>query len=68
MQFEDWTFKKQQLATAGFTVIEHVFTDAEMNSIATKIAASDTSRPAFRKTKDLFAICKFLKEIPLFVR
>jgi len=64
MQQEDWTFNQQQLATTGFTVINEVFTDADVSAIATEISAADTSGPAFRKTKDLFAIRRFLKEIP----
>jgi len=64
MQQEDWTFNQQQLATAGYTVINNVFTTDEISAIATEITDADTSGPAFRKTKDLFAIRRFLKEIP----
>jgi hypothetical protein len=39
MQLEDWAFNKQQLATTGFTVINNVFTTAEISAIANEIAA-----------------------------
>jgi ectoine hydroxylase-related dioxygenase (phytanoyl-CoA dioxygenase family) len=55
---------KHQLTADGFTVIDHVFTAGEISAIANEIAAADISGPAFRKTKDLFAIRRFLKEIP----
>lgn len=61
---KDWAFSKQQLATAGFTVIDNIFTVGEISAIAAEIAKADASGPAFRKTKDLFAIRRFLKEIP----
>lgn len=64
MQQKDRTFHQQQLAIAGFTVINNIFTNADISAISTEIAKADTSGPAFRKTKDLFAIRRFLKEIP----
>lgn len=64
MFMEDLVFNKQQLTTEGFTVIDNVFTAGEVSAIANEIAAADPSGPAFRKTKDLFAIRRFLKEIP----
>ncbi|WP_298736912.1 phytanoyl-CoA dioxygenase family protein [uncultured Chitinophaga sp.] len=64
MQQEDKAFHEQQLATAGFTVIDNIFPDADISAIATEIAATVNAGPAFRKTKDLFAIRRFLREIP----
>jgi ectoine hydroxylase-related dioxygenase (phytanoyl-CoA dioxygenase family) len=48
----------------GYTIIENVFTSAEVNLIAEKITQASSSKPTFRKTSDLFAIRQFLKEIP----
>lgn len=64
MENEGLAFNKRQLTTSGFTVIDNVFSAGEINAIANEIAAADTSGPSFRKTKDLFAIRRFLKEIP----
>lgn len=58
----------QQLQNKGFLILENVFTSEEVAQITNKITQviiqADSSRPAFRKTGDLFAIRKFLKEIP----
>lgn len=55
---------RQRLNTEGFTIIDDIFSRTEMTAITDGIGAADSSGPAFRKTKDLFAIRKFLKEIP----
>lgn len=36
----------------------------EINNLISVISQADTSKPAFRKTNDLFAIRQFLKEVP----
>lgn len=56
---------KVELLSEGFAVIENVYTAAEINSILETISQVDTTNPTFRKTKDLFAIRQFLKEVPL---
>ncbi|KAA0127027.1 phytanoyl-CoA dioxygenase family protein [Chryseobacterium sp. SN22] len=48
----------------GFTVINHIFSDAEIQRISGVIRNTDPSRETFRKSEDLFAIRQFLKEIP----
>lgn len=48
----------------GFSVINGVFSDAEIDAILGEIDAIDTSKPTFRKSADLFAIRQFLNEIP----
>jgi ectoine hydroxylase-related dioxygenase (phytanoyl-CoA dioxygenase family) len=53
-----------QLNTMGYTVIENVFSPAELDAIAHQITRANSSRPAFRKTADVFAIRQFLKELP----
>jgi ectoine hydroxylase-related dioxygenase (phytanoyl-CoA dioxygenase family) len=55
---------KIQIEQEGFTIIDEVFSNDEIENIIEKINQADYSSPAFRKTGDLFAIRQFLKEIP----
>lgn len=55
---------KTQLAEQGYLIINDVFTASETESMIALIDAAHTSGPSFRKTTDLFAIRRFLKEIP----
>ncbi|PSL35369.1 phytanoyl-CoA dioxygenase family protein [Chitinophaga ginsengisoli] len=55
---------QQEIAANGFTVIENVFTDREVDSLIALIQQADSSKATFRKTKDLFAIRQFLRELP----
>lgn len=55
---------KNEIIENGFTVIENVFSDTEIETILKVISEIDTSKQTFRKLKDLFAIRQFLKEIP----
>lgn len=48
----------------GFTVINDVFTSEETAHLIDVIQRADQTKETFRKTKDLFAIRQFLKEIP----
>ena len=52
------------LQETGFTIIDNVFTAEEVAIIIETINSIDTSGPAFRKTSDLFAIRRFVKEVP----
>lgn len=52
------------LQETGFTIIENVFTAEEVTAIIETINSIDSSGPAFRKTSDLFAIRRFVKEVP----
>jgi ectoine hydroxylase-related dioxygenase (phytanoyl-CoA dioxygenase family) len=56
--------QKQHVLDVGFAVIEHIYSNEEVNSILNAIHNADTSKPTFRKTTDLFAIRQFLREIP----
>ena len=58
------TNHQREMSEDGFTIIEDVFSPSEVAAIIETISSSDTSRPTFRKTGDLFAIRQFLKEIP----
>ena len=55
---------KNELSENGFVIIPEVYTSAEINSILGIISKSEHNSPTFRKTKDLFAIRQFLKEVP----
>jgi ectoine hydroxylase-related dioxygenase (phytanoyl-CoA dioxygenase family) len=51
----------------GFTIIEDVFSNAEVNAIERLINNADATKPTFRQTADLFAIRQFLKEVPVVI-
>lgn len=55
---------KNLIQENGFTVINHIFPDEEIRKISELIQNIDSSKETFRKSKDLFAIRQFLKEIP----
>jgi ectoine hydroxylase-related dioxygenase (phytanoyl-CoA dioxygenase family) len=48
----------------GFLIGENVFTNEEVQLILSTIDETDSSSPSFRKTKDVFAIRRFLQEVP----
>jgi hypothetical protein len=52
------------LRDQGFAVIEDIFTHGEVDAITADIRAADAKGPGFRVTRDLFAIRRFLQEIP----
>lgn len=60
----DFTTNQSELANSGYTIIENVFTDEEVEALINTINSADKSNPLFRKTNDLFAIRQFLKEVP----
>jgi ectoine hydroxylase-related dioxygenase (phytanoyl-CoA dioxygenase family) len=55
---------KDSITENGFTVINNIFSDEEINAIINVLENIDTSKETFRKSEDLFAIRQFLKEIP----
>ncbi|KPH12891.1 phytanoyl-CoA dioxygenase family protein [Chryseobacterium sp. ERMR1:04] len=55
---------KNSISENGFTVINTIFSDDEIDRITDAIQNIDTSKDTFRKSEDLFAIRQFLKEIP----
>lgn len=57
-------YRKNTIAENGFTVINRIFSDAEIQTIGKVIENIDTSKETFRKSEDLFAIRQFLKEVP----
>ncbi|MBK7307235.1 MAG: phytanoyl-CoA dioxygenase family protein [Chitinophagaceae bacterium] len=55
---------KEEILNQGFAIVNNVFTDEEIDDLLSTISQADTSKPTFRRTKDLFAIRQFLKEVP----
>ena len=55
---------KHHLQEEGFAIIDNVFSEAEVTAIIETINNIDTSGTAFRKTRELFAIRRFVKEVP----
>jgi len=60
----DLTGLRYHIAHNGFTVIEDIYTGAEVNAIIDVIESVDRSGPLFRQTDDVFAIRQFLKAVP----
>lgn len=48
----------------GFAILEDIYTSKEIEAIIGAIHAANVISDRFRRTKDLFAIRKFLHEIP----
>lgn len=55
---------KNSIRENGFTVINNIFSEDEIEKISEVIQNIDTSKETFRKSEDLFAIRQFLKEVP----
>lgn len=55
---------KEQVLDNGFSVINDVYSDEEIEKILSTINNANTSKETFRRSNDLFAIRQFLKEIP----
>lgn len=56
--------KIEELKETGFTTVESIYSDTEIEQIIMAISHADSSKETFRKSNDLFAIRQFLKEIP----
>lgn len=55
----------EEVQTNGYAIVEDVFSSNEIEAIVKEIEKeSNISKVTFRKSKDLFAIRQFLKEIP----
>lgn len=64
MSLTDLSSYKSHIEKYGFSVINEVFSDAEVAQIIHVLDNIDTSKENFRKSEDLFAIRQFLKEVP----
>ena len=55
---------KIDLTENGFTTVDNIYSDKEIEQILLTIDQADTTKVTFRKSADLYAIRQFLKEIP----
>jgi ectoine hydroxylase-related dioxygenase (phytanoyl-CoA dioxygenase family) len=55
---------KEEIERKGFTIIEDLYCEDEVLSMLDQLLQVNSSHPTFRKTRDLFAIRQFLKEVP----
>jgi ectoine hydroxylase-related dioxygenase (phytanoyl-CoA dioxygenase family) len=55
---------RKEILEDGFSIVDRIYSSQEVDQILLVIDQVDTSKSTFRKTKDLFAIRQFLKEIP----
>jgi hypothetical protein len=56
-----------QISTNGFTIINQVYTESEIEKLISLIenrTESNSENATFRKSRDLFAIRQFHKEVP----
>jgi ectoine hydroxylase-related dioxygenase (phytanoyl-CoA dioxygenase family) len=60
----DLTKHHNNILDDGFTIIENIYTNDEIDELTLKIDSVDKTNPTFRKSDDLFAIRQFLKEVP----
>jgi ectoine hydroxylase-related dioxygenase (phytanoyl-CoA dioxygenase family) len=56
--------EKDVFITNGFTTFDNIYTTNEVENILLQIKQANTDRETFRKSRDLFAIRQFLKEVP----
>ena len=55
---------KSEITENGFTVLNNIYTNEEVKAIICEIDKADQSNLTFRKSADLFAIRRFLIEVP----
>ena len=60
----DLVVKEREVQELGFSVLDDVFTDQEVEDILAAINRTDSTKETFRKSDYLFAIRQFLKEVP----
>jgi len=53
------------IQNSGYTVLDDIYSHQEIQNIIAVITQANQFSAAFRKTEDLFAIRRFLKEVPL---
>lgn len=61
---EAFTQIKQHISTDGFAIINDFYTEQALNGILETISEADQSGAAFRKSRNLFAIRQFFREVP----
>jgi len=61
---DNFNIAKDNLAKKGFSIVDGIYNDAEIDSILSCIENADQTNATFRKSADLFAIRQVVKEIP----
>jgi ectoine hydroxylase-related dioxygenase (phytanoyl-CoA dioxygenase family) len=56
--------EKEELFESGFTILNGIYSKEEVTNILYLIDNTSSTNETFRRSKDLFAIRQFLKEIP----
>jgi ectoine hydroxylase-related dioxygenase (phytanoyl-CoA dioxygenase family) len=54
----------KQLQEEGFAILPNILTNPDIETITQLIDEADTNNPNFRRSKDLFAIRQFIRQIP----
>jgi ectoine hydroxylase-related dioxygenase (phytanoyl-CoA dioxygenase family) len=54
----------EQIEQLGFATVPNIYTEQEIDAILNVIESANSDKETFRKSKDLFAIRQFLKEVP----
>ena len=60
----DFEKYRKEIDNTGFTIINNVFTNAEVDRIVLLIESSKKDSQNFRQSKEVFAIRQFFKEVP----
>ncbi|HLK30372.1 MAG TPA: phytanoyl-CoA dioxygenase family protein [Puia sp.] len=55
---------KNEIESEGYSIINNIFSNKEIERLLLIIENSETNKPTFRITDDLFAIRQFFKEVP----
>lgn len=58
---------RQELQQLGYTIIPDVFSETSVREMISVIDGASQNSPFFRKTSDLFAIRRFLQEVPFII-
>ncbi len=61
---EDTGMLKNNIAVSGFAIIPPIYTATEIESLNSLIEKASHLNPGFQKPNDLFAIRRFLKQVP----
>ena len=56
---------KKEIKEKGYAIVSSLFTEDEVKNILSVVENTSNTNPAFRKTNHLFAIRRFLHEIPV---
>lgn len=60
----DLAVRDKEIQELGFSIIENVYSNQEIEDILATISKTNPNKETFRKSDDLFAIRQFLKEVP----